>query len=89
MFRVDWPAIKRGFFLTAIPILAILVYFSYNYARFGSPTDTGYNYIFPDEFLAPGETRTFIEQRVSDLGILAKSRSGACHFIKWKSLSPF
>jgi hypothetical protein len=51
----------------ALPILgAIVVYMAYNYARFGSPLDTGYDYIATS--LAD---RTIITERAEGLGLFS------------------
>ncbi|WP_155905110.1 hypothetical protein [Methylopila sp. M107] len=53
-----------------LPLAAALgVYFAYNWARFGSPLDTGYGYIaaYPDE-----ARRTFITFRMEDIGLFSK-----------------
>ncbi|KKB07047.1 hypothetical protein VE25_19550 [Devosia geojensis] len=72
LFRIDMAAIKRGFSLAAVPILAVLIYFAYNYARFGSIGETGYSFIFPAEFdAATTSAGDFLQYRVRELGIFA------------------
>lgn len=58
-------ALRLGLPLAA----ALAVYLAYNYARFGSPLETGYAYIaaYPD-----GEERSFITWRIEDLGLFSK-----------------
>jgi hypothetical protein len=58
--------------LAAVPLLAVLIYFAYNYARFGSIGETGYSYIFPPEFdPAVATAGDFLQYRVRELGIFA------------------
>lgn len=71
LFRIDMAAIRRALLLAAFPVLALAIYFLYNYARFGSPLETGYAYIFPVEF-SDGSPPTFLENRVRDLGIFSQ-----------------
>lgn len=71
-FWIDSVAIKRVLALAAFPILALCVYFAYNYARFGSPLETGYSYIFPIEWQKAGDAGLFLGERVRDLGIFSE-----------------
>lgn len=70
-YRIDFAAIKRALALAAFPIIAILIYFAYNYARFGSPLETGYSYIFPLEWDTAGSGGFFLRLRVRELGIFS------------------
>lgn len=70
-FRIDGPAIKRVLAMSAFPLVAILVYFAYNAARFGSPLETGYSFIFPLEWETGPDTGLFLRERVRDLGIFS------------------
>ncbi len=58
-------ALRLGLPLAA----ALAVYLGYNYARFGSPLETGYGYIaaYPS-----GDDRSFITWRIEDLGLFSK-----------------
>ncbi|GAB6845471.1 4-amino-4-deoxy-L-arabinose transferase-like glycosyltransferase [Methylorubrum rhodinum] len=53
--------------LAGIPVAAALtVYFAYNYARFGSPTETGYGFIHnPDQ-------TSFIWHRIREIGLFSR-----------------
>lgn len=71
LFRIDGAAIKRVATLAAFPILALILYFVYNYARFGSPLETGYAYILPLD-LAPGAPEpSVLRLRVQEVGIFS------------------
>lgn len=70
-FWIDGPAIKKVLALSAFPIAAIGVYFAYNYARFGSPMETGYSYIFPIEWETEPSAGLFLRERVRELGIFS------------------
>lgn len=50
-------------------VAAVLVYFAYNYARFGSITDNGYGHIadFP-----PADQLGFINWRIGEIGLFSK-----------------
>ncbi len=72
LFRIDLAAIRRVATLATGPFLAVLVYFAYNYARFGSPLETGYAYIFPPIWDVPGEAGTFLRDRVRELGLFSE-----------------
>ncbi|TVR11677.1 MAG: hypothetical protein EA385_00935, partial [Salinarimonadaceae bacterium] len=50
LFRIDLAAIRRAGTILVFPAAAIMVYLAYNAARFGSPLETGYAYIFPVEW---------------------------------------
>jgi len=70
-FTIDWTAIRRVMALSAFPLAAIAVYFAYNAARFGSPLETGYSYIFPIEWETGEDVAIFLRDRVRDLGIFS------------------
>lgn len=70
-YSIDRAAIKRALSLAAFPIIAILIYFAYNYARFGSPLETGYSYIFPVEWDVADSGGFFLRLRVRELGIFS------------------
>ncbi|WP_323015345.1 hypothetical protein [Devosia sp.] len=70
-FTIDWAAIRRVMALSAFPLVAIAVYFAYNAARFGSPLETGYSYIFPLEWESGADVALFLRDRVRDLGIFS------------------
>jgi hypothetical protein len=70
LLRIDMAAVRRALSLAVFPVVALAIYFAYNYARFGSPLETGYAYIFPIEF-SDGSPATFLENRVRDLGIFS------------------
>lgn len=72
LFRIDLAAIRRAFTLAAGPVVAILIYFAYNYARFGSPLETGYAYIFPEVWDVPNEAGMFLRDRVRELGLFSE-----------------
>ncbi|MCG6122885.1 MAG: hypothetical protein MEP57_09320 [Microvirga sp.] len=72
LFRVDLAAIRRAGALLAFPLVAIMIYLAYNAARFGSPLETGYSYIFPfgwDENTPA--SAIFLIERVRELGIFS------------------
>ncbi|MDB5622100.1 MAG: hypothetical protein JWR39_663 [Devosia sp.] len=71
LFRIDRAAWRRVFTLAAFPVLGVLVYLAYNYVRFDSFTETGYNHIFPPEFDTGVEAGNFLVARVRELGIFA------------------
>lgn len=70
-YRIDMAAVRRALTLAAFPVLAILIYFAYNYARFGSPLETGYSYIFPIEWDTVESGGFFLRLRVRELGIFS------------------
>lgn len=70
-YSIDRAAIKRALSLAAFPVIAILIYFVYNYARFGSPLETGYSYIFPVEWDVADSGGFFLRLRVRELGIFS------------------
>lgn len=70
-FTIDWAAIRRVMALSAFPLVAIAIYFAYNAARFGSPLETGYSYIFPLEWESGADVALFLRDRVRDLGIFS------------------
>lgn len=72
LFQINLAAIKRALTLAAFPILALAIYFAYNYVRFGSPMETGYSYIFPVEFNEGPEAVSFLGNRVRELGIFSE-----------------
>ena len=70
LWHITWERLKIAIQI-AIPIgIAILAYFAYNYARFGSPLDTGYGYIFSslDTSIEP-EAGDYIAYRLRELGL--------------------
>lgn len=72
LFRIDMAAIRRAATLLVFPIIAVAIYLAYNAARFGSPLETGYAYIFPaawDQEVAPHAV--FLIDRVRELGIFS------------------
>jgi len=69
-FRIDFKAILRVGRLMAFPIIAVAIYFAYNDARFGSPLETGYTYIFANDH---GPTMGFIAHRVHDIGLFSRA----------------
>ncbi len=69
LFRIDGDAISRAFKLAAFPLIALGVYFAYNAARFGSPLETGYSFIFP--VAENGADPNFLRLRVQELGIFS------------------
>lgn len=71
LFRIDRAAFKRAFSLAAFPIAALAIYFAYNYARFGSPMETGYSFIFPIEHETGEGAGFFLRARVRELGIFS------------------
>ena len=70
-YSIDRAAIKRALSLAAVPVIAILIYFAYNYVRFGSPLETGYSYIFPVEWDVAHSGGFFLRLRVRELGIFS------------------
>ena len=70
-YSIDRAAIKRALSLAAFPVIAILIYFAYNYVRFGSPLETGYSYIFPVEWDVADSGGFFLRLRVRELGIFS------------------
>lgn len=71
-FRVDMAAIKRVLTMAAFPLVALGVYFAYNAARFGSPMETGYSFIFPIEWeTGAADAGMFLKNRVRELGIFS------------------
>lgn len=71
LFRIDMAAVKRALSLAAFPLVALGIYFAYNYFRFGSPLETGYSFIFPPEFDDGPEIGQFLQLRVRELGIFS------------------
>ncbi|WP_068004837.1 glycosyltransferase family 39 protein [Pseudovibrio axinellae] len=70
VFAINVESFRRFLKLAVFPACAILVYFAYNYARFGDPLQTGYAYIFPPEWEALRKPLTaWIEHRVQELGL--------------------
>jgi hypothetical protein len=72
LFRIDRATIKRALALAAFPLLALAIYFAYNYLRFGSPMETGYSYIFPIEWETGPDSGFFLRARVRELGIFSR-----------------
>jgi hypothetical protein len=72
-WRIDRAAIRRALSLAAFPLAALAVYFAYNYARFGSPLETGYSYIFPAALGEGPPDAQFLRDRVRELGIFSPS----------------
>ena len=71
-YRADGAAIRRVLKMAAFPLVALGVYFAYNAARFGSPLETGYSFIFPLEWETNLEDDgRFLGDRVRDLGIFS------------------
>lgn len=71
-YRIDGAAIRRVFTMAAFPLVALGVYFAYNAARFGSPLETGYSFIFPLEWETNlKDSSYFLGERVRDLGIFS------------------
>lgn len=71
-FRIDGAAVKRALKLAAFPLIALAIYFVYNYVRFGSPMETGYSYIFPVEFGEGPANSAFLKDRVRELGLFSR-----------------
>ena len=72
LFRINVTVIKRGLTLAAFPILAVAIYLTYNYIRFGSPLDTGYAFIFTEVPTATGVgAGEFLRLRLHDIGMFA------------------
>lgn len=69
LFRIDRAAIADALKIGLPVLAAVLVYFSYNYARFGSITDNGYGHIadFP-----PADQLGFINWRIGEIGLFSK-----------------
>lgn len=56
-------------FKLGLPVAAAIgIYFAYNYARFGSPLDTGYLYIYQS---VPEAERNFLNLRATELGVFS------------------
>ncbi len=67
LFTINKDRLKK-FALMALPIaLAILIYFIYNYLRFGDILDTGYKYLVPED----KEAGIYMKQRILELGIFS------------------
>jgi hypothetical protein len=71
-WRIDLAAIKRGLTLALFPLIALGIYFAYNYARFGSPMETGYSYIFRPELGPFPPAGDFLVHRIHELGLFSK-----------------
>ena len=71
LLRIDMAAVRRGFALAAFPVLALAIYFLYNYARFGSPLETGYAYILPLDLSEGAPEPSVLRLRVQELGIFS------------------
>lgn len=69
LLRIDGAVLKRLAALAVFPLVALAVYFAYNAARFGSPMETGYAYIFP--VAENGTDPNFLRLRVQELGIFS------------------
>lgn len=70
-FRIDLAALRRVAVMAIFPVLAVLIYFAYNYVRFGSLLETGYHYIFPLVWETGPDTGFFLRERVRDIGIFS------------------
>jgi hypothetical protein len=70
-WKINGAAIRRGLTLAAFPLLALAVYCAYNYARFGSPLETGYSFIFPASQDVSDNPAQFLRLRVRELGIFS------------------
>ena len=68
LFKIDGAAIRRALALAALPAAALAIYFIYNYARFGSPLETGYSYMSPPEL----ERSAFMQYRIREIGIFSR-----------------
>jgi hypothetical protein len=72
LFRINLGAIRRIGTLLAFPAAAIAAYLAYNAARFGSPLETGYSYIFQFGWDQDAPPRgVFLIERVRELGIFS------------------
>jgi len=72
-FRIDGEAVRRVLLMAVGPLIALAIYFAYNYLRFGSPMETGYSYIFPIEWQGTEyDAGQFLKDRVRDLGIFSR-----------------
>lgn len=71
VFRIDLAAIRRVAVTSLFPVLAVAIYFAYNYVRFGSITETGYTHIFPAEWDDGHTVAQFLQYRVRELGIFS------------------
>ncbi|MCT8972079.1 glycosyltransferase family 39 protein [Microbaculum marinisediminis] len=64
-----WPHWRRALALGLPVAAAVLIYFAYNYVRFGSPTDTGYGYMMPPS--AGAETMS--TRRIDEYGLFSSA----------------
>lgn len=69
LFTIDRRAIADALKIGLPVVVAVLIYFAYNYARFGSISDNGYRFIaeFP-----PTAELGFINVRIGELGLFSK-----------------
>jgi hypothetical protein len=66
LFKIDRARIT-ALAKMALPVIAAIgLYMVYNFARFGSPLDTGYSYI-----LAPAADQTFLTRRGLEIGLFS------------------
>jgi hypothetical protein len=66
-WRETARGLMRPVLLAGVPVvIALLAYFAYNYARFGSPTETGYAFIHN-----PGSAG-FIWRRITEVGLFSR-----------------
>lgn len=71
LWHIDRAAFERGLRLIAFPVAAVGAYLLYNWVRFGSPMETGYDYLFPISWDRPGYDPGFIKHRLRELGPFA------------------
>jgi hypothetical protein len=71
LFWINGQILKRASALLAFPLIALAVYFAYNFVRFGSVFDTGYAFIFPPEFGEGPPVSDFIRNRVRENGLFS------------------
>lgn len=68
LWRIDSEAVSRALRLGAFPLIAVGAYLAYNAARFGTPLNTGYEYLFPKSLdKGPGDPG-FIKDRLREVG---------------------
>lgn len=69
LVSLRWPHWRRALAL-GLPVVAALgVYFVYNYARFGSPLDTGYGYMMP----SPAGEENMVTFRLREHGLFSSA----------------
>ncbi|ODA68199.1 hypothetical protein A7A08_00016 [Methyloligella halotolerans] len=71
LWHIDRAAFARALRLAAFPVAAVAAYLAYNWVRFGSPMETGYDYLFPISLDRPGYDPGFIKHRLRELGPFA------------------